>query len=73
MSFKRNEESKQVSDQTKKSPTTNTTQKERDSIVPAKDISPDDLEHSRLIGLHWPNRIIGRITWRTCKEVSTTL
>lgn len=44
MSFKRNEESKQISDQTKKSPTSNTTQKERDAIVPAKDISPDDLE-----------------------------
>jgi hypothetical protein len=49
LSFKPNEESKKVSDQTtthtqKNSPASNTTQKERDAIIPAKDLSTDDLE-----------------------------
>jgi len=49
LTTKRNEESKQVADQTtthphKNSPTSNTTQKERNAIIPAKDLSPDDLE-----------------------------
>ena len=49
MTTKRNEESKQVEDQTtththKNSPTSDTTQKERNAIIPAKDLSPDDLE-----------------------------
>jgi len=46
---KRNKVSKQVADQTsththKTSPTSNTTGKERDTISPTKDKSPDDLE-----------------------------
>ena len=44
MPLKRNEKPKQVADQTRKSPTSNPTQKERDAIIPAKDLSPDDLE-----------------------------
>ena len=46
---KRNKVSKQVADQTsthtqKNSPTSNPVWKERDSITPSKDKSPDDLE-----------------------------
>jgi len=44
LSFKRNEESKQVTNQTKNSPISKITQKERDAIIPAKDKSPDDME-----------------------------
>ena len=49
LTTKRNKEPKQVADQTtththKNSPISNTTQKERDAIIPAKDLSPDDLE-----------------------------
>jgi hypothetical protein len=46
---KRTEESKQVNDQTatptqQNAPASNTTKKDRDAIIPAKDMSPDDLE-----------------------------
>jgi len=49
LTTKQNEGSKQIVKQTtththKNSPTSNTTQKERDAIIPAKDLSPDDLE-----------------------------
>jgi len=49
MTPERNKVSKQVADQTsththKNSPTSNTTGKERDAIIPTKDKSPDDLE-----------------------------
>jgi len=49
LTTKQNEESKQVAKQMttqthKNSPTSNTTQKERDAIIPAKDLSPDDLD-----------------------------
>ncbi len=49
MTPKRNEASKQATDQAssythKKSPNSNTTGKERDTIIPTKDKSPDDLE-----------------------------
>ena len=49
MTTKQNEESKQIAKQMtththKNSPTSNTTQKERDAIISAKDLSPDDLD-----------------------------
>ena len=49
MTLKRNKVSKQIADQTstdtqKNSPTSNKAWKERDSITPSKDKSPDDLE-----------------------------
>jgi len=42
--LKPNEASKQVADPTQKSPTSNTTPKETNATIPAKELSPDDME-----------------------------